>query len=420
MHFLKLRLTGFKSFVDPGELLIEPGLTGIVGPNGCGKSNLVEALRWVMGESRAKSLRGDGMDDVIFGGSGSRPARNIAEVTLLLDNDERTAPAPFTNAEQLEITRRIERGEGSDYRINGRSVRARDVQMLFADQASGAQSPAMVSQGRVGALINARPEDRRQLLEEAAGISGLHARRHEAELRLRAAESNLMRVEDVVRTMNGQLSGLQKQAKQANRYKILAEQIRRAEAMLLFLKQNAAESALAAAQAQHAFAEQTLQTRLAEAAQAERLREAAMQGLPGLRQAETAVGSALQALRHRRAEVAAELRRLIEAKAAQEHVLTQAANDLAREQALAGEATAAAVRLSDEAKRLTSEQTGEAGAAAQAASALAAAAAALETQEAAVTALTGQVAALDAERAARARALAELDQRTAALTPPPG
>jgi chromosome segregation protein len=208
VQFAKLRLTGFKSFVDPTELSIEPGVTGIVGPNGCGKSNLVEALRWVMGETSAKRMRGDEMDDIIFSGSASRPGRNIAEVALTLDNAARRAPAQFNETEELEITRRIERGSGSIYRINGREVRARDVQLLFADAATGAHSTALVSQGRIGAIINAKPTDRRGLLEEAAGISGLHSRRHEAELRLRAAESNLARLDDVIVTLESQLQAL--------------------------------------------------------------------------------------------------------------------------------------------------------------------------------------------------------------------
>ncbi|HYH40157.1 MAG TPA: AAA family ATPase, partial [Azospirillum sp.] len=166
MHFSRLRLSGFKSFVDNTELVIEPGMTGIVGPNGCGKSNLVEALRWVMGETSAKKMRGGDMDDVIFGGTSNRPARNLAEVSLTVDNRSRTAPAGFNEAEELEVTRRIERGSGSDYRLNGKAVRARDVQLLFADNASGANSPALVSQGKVGQIINAKPQDRRMLLEE--------------------------------------------------------------------------------------------------------------------------------------------------------------------------------------------------------------------------------------------------------------
>ena len=188
MHFQKLRLSGFKSFLDPVEVQIEDGISGVVGPNGCGKSNVVEALKWVMGETSAKQMRGGEMDDVIFGGTADRPARNIAEVALVLDNSDRDAPAQFNDEAELEVIRRIERGSGSSYKINGRDVRARDVQLLFADLATGAHSTAMVNQGRVGALIGAKPTQRRGLLEEAAGIKGLHSRRHEAELRLRAAD----------------------------------------------------------------------------------------------------------------------------------------------------------------------------------------------------------------------------------------
>src|ERR671910_2606285 len=194
MKFTKLRLLGFKSFVEPSEFVIERGLTGVVGPNGCGKSNLVEALRWVMGESSHKNMRASGMDDVIFSGSGTRPARNTAEVHLVIHNGDRKAPAAFNDSEQLDVSRRIEREEGSTYRINGREVRARDVQLLFADAATGARSPAMVRQGQINELIAAKPQSRRRILEDAAGIAGLHARRHEAELRLKAAEDNLLRV----------------------------------------------------------------------------------------------------------------------------------------------------------------------------------------------------------------------------------
>ncbi|MBF0335342.1 MAG: AAA family ATPase, partial [Alphaproteobacteria bacterium] len=196
--FTRLRLSGFKSFVESCELAIEPGLTGVVGPNGCGKSNLVEALRWVMGATAARQMRGGEMEDVIFGGTSERPPRNIAEVALALDNAGRAAPVQFNDHDDLEVVRRIERGAGSLYRVNGKEVRARDVQLLFADAATGARSTAMVSQGRVAALISAKPSDRRGLLEEAAGISGLHSRRHEAELRLKAAETNLARLDDVL------------------------------------------------------------------------------------------------------------------------------------------------------------------------------------------------------------------------------
>ena len=191
MKFKRLRVLGFKSFVEPMDVVIEPGLTGVVGPNGCGKSNLVEALRWVMGEASYKNMRASGMDDVIFSGSANRPARNTAEVILVLDNSARGAPAAFNDADILEVSRRIERESGSVYKINGRDARARDVQLLFADASTGAHSPAMVGQGKIGELIAAKPKDRRSLLEEAAGISGLHNRRHEAELRLRGAEQNL-------------------------------------------------------------------------------------------------------------------------------------------------------------------------------------------------------------------------------------
>jgi chromosome segregation protein len=201
VQFSKLRINGFKSFVDSTEVLIDPGLTGIVGPNGCGKSNLVEALRWVMGENSPKRMRGGGMEDVIFTGTATRPARNVAEVALVLDNAARKAPAHYNNQSEIEVSRRIERGAGSNYRVNGREVRARDVQLLFADSATGAHSTALVSQGRIGMLINAKATERRGLLEEAAGITGLHSRRHEAELRLRAAETNLERLDDVIATL---------------------------------------------------------------------------------------------------------------------------------------------------------------------------------------------------------------------------
>ncbi|MEA2780081.1 MAG: chromosome segregation protein, partial [Rhodospirillaceae bacterium] len=235
VHFTKLRLTGFKSFVDPTELVIAPGLTGIVGPNGCGKSNLVEALRWVMGETSAKRMRGGEMDDVIFAGNSDRPARNVAEVEVHLDNTDRKVPAVYNEFELLEVRRRIDRGSGSSYEVNGKEARARDVQLLFADSATGAHSTALVSQGRIGALINAKPTDRRGLLEEAAGITGLHSRRHEAELRLRAAEANLSRLDDVIITLESQLQTLKKQARQAVRYRNIADQLRRAEAVLLHL-----------------------------------------------------------------------------------------------------------------------------------------------------------------------------------------
>src|SRR4249920_1885779 len=236
MKLTRLRLLGFKSFVEPTDFAIEPGLTGVVGPNGCGKSNLVEALRWVMGESSHKSMRASSMDDVIFSGSNSRPARNNAEVAITIDNSTRSAPAAFNDQNSLEIARRIERDSGSNYRINGRDVRARDVQILFADASTGSRSPALVHQGRIGEIIQAKPEQRRRVLEEAAGISCLHARRHEAELRLRAAEQNLARLEDVIGQLSGQIDALKRQARQAVRYRALSQNIRKAEAALFHLR----------------------------------------------------------------------------------------------------------------------------------------------------------------------------------------
>ncbi|WP_048860874.1 AAA family ATPase, partial [Acidisphaera rubrifaciens] len=254
-RFARLRIAGFKSFAEPVSLEIMPGLTGIVGPNGCGKSNVVDALRWAMGETSARSLRGGEMDDVIFAGTQNRPSRNIAEVTLSLEEAEGIAPPPHDTQPELEISRRIERGSGSTYRVNGREVRARDVQTLFADLASGAQSSAMVGQGRVGAVVNARPEQRRMILEEAAGITGLHARRHEAELKLRAAETNLARAEDLRGQLEGQLTGLKRQARQASRYRNISGAIRDAEAELLSIQRARAEAARTQADAAHAAAQ---------------------------------------------------------------------------------------------------------------------------------------------------------------------
>ena len=236
MHINRLRLLGFKSFVEPTELMIETGLTGVVGPNGCGKSNLLEALRWVMGETSHKSMRAAAMDDVIFSGTADRPARNTAEVTIFIDNSDRKAPAEFNDGDMLEVTRRIEREAGSAYRINGREVRARDVRILFEDAATGARSPALVRQGQISEIVNAKPEQRRRILEDAAGIAGLHSRRHEAELRLRAAEGNLARLNDILGQLNSQIESLKRQARQARRYKELSAEIRKGDAVVLHLR----------------------------------------------------------------------------------------------------------------------------------------------------------------------------------------
>ena len=236
MDFKKLRISNFKSFVDPVEVNINEGLTGVVGPNGCGKSNLVEALRWVMGETSYKSMRTDAMDDVIFSGTENRPARNFAEVSLILDNKDRNAPNDYNKEDNIEIIRRIERESGSAYRVNGKDIRARDTQMFFADVSTGARSPSLVRQGQIDELISQKPEQRRKILEEAAGISGFHVRRHEAELRLNAANNNIDRLDDVLKELSSQIRSLRKQAREATRYKTLSEEIRNAQAIVLAVK----------------------------------------------------------------------------------------------------------------------------------------------------------------------------------------
>ena len=296
MRFTKLRLNGFKSFVDPTDLVIHDGLTGVVGPNGCGKSNLLEAMRWVMGENRPSAMRGGGMEDVIFNGAATRGARHFAEVALVLDNSDRLAPSGFNESDTIEITRRITRDAGSAYKLNTKDLRARDVQMLFADASTGSHSPALVRQGQISELINAKPKARRRILEEAAGISGLYARRHEAELKLSGAEANLLRVDDVLESMAQQLSQLTRQAKQAARYREIGEELRRAEGQLLYRRWREAELA-------RAEADGLLRQRLTQAAQAEaaarlaaKQREAAEDALPPLREEEAIAAAILQRL----------------------------------------------------------------------------------------------------------------------------
>ena len=236
MEFKKIQLNGFKSFAEKTNFLIEEGLTGIVGPNGCGKSNIVESLRWVMGESSAKSMRGSGMEDVIFSGTSNKASKNIAEVLIGLSNENNDGPAQYKNLDQIEIRRKIEKDKGSKFYLNDKEVRTRDVQMFFADLSTGAHSPSMISQGRIGSLVTAKPTDRRAILEEAANISGLHVRRHEAELRLNAAETNLKRADELRRQQEKQLANLQKQAEEATKYKIISEEIKKIEAGLYYLK----------------------------------------------------------------------------------------------------------------------------------------------------------------------------------------
>ncbi len=415
MHFAKLRLSGFKSFVDATELLIEPGMTGIVGPNGCGKSNLVEALRWVMGETSAKRMRGGEMDDVIFGGTTARPARNIAEVALVLDNTRRAAPKPYDDYDEIEVTRRIERNAGSGYRVNGRDVRARDVQLLFADAASGAQSTAMVSQGRVGAIINAKPSERRGLLEEAAGITGLHSRRHEAELRLKGAEANLARLDDVLVTLEAQLEALHKQARQAQRYRRLSEHIRRADAIVLQLRWLAAMRDLTASVARLHQAERVVADLTAAALAADREREHAATALPALRQNEAAASAELQRLTLARQSLDEEERRVAAARTNADQRLRQLVADQLREEELTADASAAMARLDDERTGLADAQAEVGMLQEEAAAALAAAAQDVAALDTALTRLTERIAADDARRAALHRQQRDAGERQARL-----
>jgi chromosome segregation protein len=348
MKLTRLRLLGFKSFVEPTDFLIEPGLTGVVGPNGCGKSNLVEALRWVMGETSHKSLRAADMDDVIFAGTNNRPARNNAEVAMHIDNAARKAPAQFNEHEALDVSRRIERDEGSTYRINGREVRARDVHILFADASTGSRSPALVHQGRIGEIIQAKPEQRRRVLEEAAGISGLHARRHEAELRLRAAEQNLLRLEDVINQLATQMAALKTQARQAVRYRNIAGQIRKAEATLFHLRWVAANTEHREAEQVKDQAIRLVADRTGAQAEASTRQANLAAGLPSLREAEARAAAALQRLVIARETLEQEETRAKNRMAELDQRLIQLTGDVEREQRLAADAEAALARLTTE------------------------------------------------------------------------
>ena len=350
VQFNKLKLTGFKSFVELTELEISQGLTGIVGPNGCGKSNLVEALRWAMGENSPKRMRSAEMDDVIFNGTEQRPARNTAEVILTLDNADRTAPAELNDSDELEVSRKIERDVGSVYKVNGKSVRMRDVQLLFADSSIGAHSPAMVSQGRVADMINAKPTQRRMVLEEAAGISGLHARRHEAELKLRAAETNLLRVEDVLGAMNVQLEGLKKQARQASRYRNLSGHIQSADGALLYLRWMESTTAVQEARAAFDMAENIVRDNTLIVTQLSTQQTEVAATLPQLRQSEAEAAAALQHLKLAYGTLESEERQVTEERTKAEHLLRQFTADVAHENIQKAEAT-------DSVEQLNAEQT---------------------------------------------------------------
>ncbi|MBZ7920766.1 chromosome segregation protein SMC [Ensifer adhaerens] len=353
MKFNKLRLLGFKSFVEPTEFIIERGLTGVVGPNGCGKSNLVEALRWVMGENSYKNMRASGMDDVIFSGSGNRPARNTAEVGLYLDNSDRTAPAAFNDSDEIQVTRRIEREQGSVYRINGKEARAKDVQLLFADASTGARSPSMVGQGRIGELIAAKPQARRQLLEEAAGISGLHSRRHEAELRLRAAETNLERLDDVTSQLESQIESLKRQSRQANRFKMLSADIRKHEAILFHIRWVQAKEAEAEATSQLNQITVLVAEKAQVQMQAAKDQAIASLKLPELRENEARFAAALQRLQIARSQLEEDAGRILRRRDELQRRLAQLAEDIAREQRLVVDNAGILSRLDEEEAELS-------------------------------------------------------------------
>jgi chromosome segregation protein len=398
MKLTRLRLIGFKSFVEPTDFLIEPGLTGVVGPNGCGKSNLVEAVRWVMGEASYKAMRASEMDDVIFSGNTDRPARNHAEVAVHVDNTARNAPAAFNDSETLEVSRRIVREQGSTFRVNGREVRARDVSMLFADASTGSRSPALVHQGRIGEIIQARPEQRRRVLEEAAGISGLHARRHEAELRLKAAEHNLARVEDVIGQLAAQVAALKTQARQAVRYRNISGQVRRAEALLFHLRWVGARAEVTEAERSQDEAVRIVAARTGEQAEASTKQANIAAGLPSLREAEAKAAAALQRLIVARETLEREEARAKERIGELDRRLEQFAADLEREQILAADAAAALERLATEEAALKAEAHESATRLSGVNERMASANQALTASEKSFMELTGELADLTARR----------------------
>src|ERR1700758_348244 len=415
MKLTRLRLIGFKSFVEPTDFAIEPGLTGVVGPNGCGKSNLVEAVRWVMGEASYKAMRAAEMDDVIFSGNSERPSRNHAEVSVLVDNGDHKAPATFNDSETLEVSRRIMREQGSVFRVNGREVRARDVAMLFADASTGSRSPALVHQGRVGEITQARPDQRRRVLEEAAGISGLHARRHEAELRLKAAEQNLARVDDVIGQLAGQMAALKSQARQAVRYRNISSQVRRTEALLFHLRWTGARGEVEDTRHGKDEAIRVVAARTGEQAQASTRQAQTAAGLPALRETEAKAAAALQRLIIARETLEREEARAKERIAELDRRMEQFAADLARERALAADAEAALGRLDAEGKNLR-DVARETDARLNGANAqVSVAESSLAQSEKSFAELTGALADLTARRNQLQAALREHEQRAGRL-----
>ena len=409
MHFSKLRLTGFKSFVDQTELIIQDGLTGIVGPNGCGKSNLLEAIRWVMGENRPTAMRGGGMEDVIFAGAATRSAKNFAEVSLILDNSERLAPKAFNDNDLIEIARRITRDIGSAFKASGKDIRARDVQMLFADASTGAHSPALVRQGQIAELINARPQNRRRILEEAAGISGLYQRRHEAELKLKGAETNLLRVDDVLEQLATQLHQLSRQAKQATRYREIMQELIEAEGVLLYRRWKEADETRLKSQKE-------LQDYTIKASKSEQtvrefssLRTAAEEKIPPLREKQAIASSLLQRLEVERDTLSA---KEVDAKGRIETIntrLRQLILDLDREAELNSDAVETIKSLEWEAGQLEKASEGHDTKLKKAAEEAHEAANNLRDEEAKLSQITEDVARLAARHQSAERYLQEIE-----------
>ena len=416
MKFARLRLSGFKSFVEPTDLEIRPGLTGVVGPNGCGKSNLLEALRWVMGESSFKSMRASGMDDVIFSGTKSRPSRNTAEVVVTMDNADHSAPPVYNAEETIEISRRIEREAGSAYRINGKDARARDVQLLFADASTGARSPALVRQGQISELISAKPQNRRKILEEAAGISGLHTRRHDAELKLPAAETNLTRLDDVTAQLETQLNSLRRQARQAIKYKQLSSEIRKFESASLYAAWRDASNGLEASQAELDEIVRLMAGFTRAVSEKTRDRDNAGEKLPKLRENETVRIAVLQRLTiereglERQEEQAGIRRRELEGR------LAQINQDLSRERDTLGDVDGALQRLTSERENLTEQQSGDSDSRAQAATAMQASADSLATAQDAADIASAKLSEISARRTSLERTIGELQNRFERLT----
>ncbi|MEO0550924.1 MAG: chromosome segregation protein SMC [Pseudomonadota bacterium] len=424
MHIKELRIAGFKSFVDPENVPIEHGLTGIVGPNGCGKSNLLEALRWAMGANSARAMRGGEMDDLIFSGAAGRPARELAEVTLVLDNTDRTAPPEFNASDTLEIMRRLKRGAGSTYKLNGRTVRGKDVKLIFADASTGANSPSLVRQGQISELIASKPQNRRRILEEAAGISGLNTRRHEAELKLRSAETNLERLSEVSAEVQRQLESLKRQARKARKYKELTTKINALEAYLAHLKWQSAKSDRETTALSLAKAKSEVERLTREAATAETRRLEASEGLQPLRNAESIASGKLGQSKIELVRLETEHKNAAEIVAGLERELTRLSDDIEREQAQKEEAEATLAEARDSLAALpvandTTNKEKEVGAERTLADAKAALTAAEEEADAVANRLSqtrAEIQAMEANAEAHHRRKERLEQEVTALS----